>query len=294
MNDYYRILETSFDASDTEIRSQYRFLLHAWHPDKFPSSNDKEKAQERTRLLNEAFETLSDPQKRKKYDFAYPGKDKHHTRRGSPSNLVDNFEWLLNFTPGKQYSVWLDPGFDPYELAEGSTPEIERGWQDDEYQVRVLNSGKTATAVFPQTLSDILISVQLRFLPGSDWHAVAGIVFGIGYTRYQLTRSYRLGLSPTGAWILSRWDRLQGDTTIADGRSIEAAKQIAAGDTVRLIAACFEDGVQLGLARTALSGTIRIAEPICGGVGVFVSSPESAVFSGAGFSSFRPYFIKQS
>jgi hypothetical protein len=294
LKDYYRILETSFDASATEIRSQYRFLLHAWHPDKFPSSHDKEKAQERTRLLNEAFEILSDPQKKKKYDFAYPGREKHNNRQGSPSNLVDNFEWLLNFTPGKQYSVWLDPSFNPYELAEGSTAEIERGWQDDEYQVRVQKGGKTATAAFPQTLSDILISVQLRFLPGSDWHAMAGIVFGICYTRYKLTRSYRLGLSPTGTWIFSRWDRLQGDTILSEGRSIEAAKQIAGGDSLRLIAASFEDGVQLGLTRTALSGVIRIAEPICGGVGVFVSNPENATFSGAGFSCFRPYFIKQS
>jgi hypothetical protein len=293
LKDYYRILETSIDASETEIRTQYRFLLHAWHPDKFPSPCDKEKAQERTRLLNEAFETLSDPQRRKKYDFAYPGRDRHRNTRGTPSNLVDNFEWLLNFTPGKQYSVWMDPSFDPYELAEGSTPEFERAWQEDEYQVRVLKSGKTTTAAFPQTLSDVLLAVQLRFLPASDWHVMAGIVFGIGYTRYQLTRSYRLGLSPTGAWIFSRWDRAQGETTLSEGRSLDAAKQIAAGGAVRLIAACYEDGVQLGLARTALGGVIRVAEPICGGVGVFVNSPENAVPSGAGFSSFRPYFIKQ-
>jgi hypothetical protein len=47
MKDYYKILEVETTATIEQIKSQYRFMLHAWHPDKFPVGELKIKADEK-------------------------------------------------------------------------------------------------------------------------------------------------------------------------------------------------------------------------------------------------------
>jgi DnaJ-class molecular chaperone len=68
MKDYYAILEILPDASPKQMREQYHFLVHAWHPDKFPNPDQKAKAQEKTKEINEAYEVLRNPAKRAEYD----------------------------------------------------------------------------------------------------------------------------------------------------------------------------------------------------------------------------------
>ncbi len=68
MKDYYKILELEFYATQERIVEQHRFLLHAWHPDKFPTKEQKIKAEERVKDINEAYSILGDPDKRAKYD----------------------------------------------------------------------------------------------------------------------------------------------------------------------------------------------------------------------------------
>ncbi len=63
--DYYEILEVSRDATGAEIKKSYRKLALKYHPDKNPG--DKE-AEERFKLINEAYEVLSKDDKRKIYD----------------------------------------------------------------------------------------------------------------------------------------------------------------------------------------------------------------------------------
>lgn len=63
--DYYKILGIEKDASDQEIKKAYRKLAIVHHPDKNP---DDESAAERFKEIQEAHETLSDPQKRARYD----------------------------------------------------------------------------------------------------------------------------------------------------------------------------------------------------------------------------------
>jgi curved DNA-binding protein len=60
--DYYKILGISRDASDKEIKSTYRKLARQHHPDVNPGSADKFKE------INEAYEVLGDPDKRRRYD----------------------------------------------------------------------------------------------------------------------------------------------------------------------------------------------------------------------------------
>ena len=65
--DYYEILGIDRNAKEEEIKSAYRKLARKYHPD-LNTGEDKKKAEEKFKELNEAHEVLIDPEKRKKYD----------------------------------------------------------------------------------------------------------------------------------------------------------------------------------------------------------------------------------
>lgn len=62
--DYYQVLGVSKSATPAEIKSAYRKLALAHHPDRNKEANAAEKFKE----ISEAYEVLSDPQKRSRYD----------------------------------------------------------------------------------------------------------------------------------------------------------------------------------------------------------------------------------
>src|SRR5262247_4729410 len=63
--DYYETLGVPKTATEDEIRSAFRKLARKHHPD---VAKDKKAAEEKFKEINEAYEVLGDPQKRKKYD----------------------------------------------------------------------------------------------------------------------------------------------------------------------------------------------------------------------------------
>lgn len=64
--DYYEILGVSKTATDDELKKAYRKLAKKYHPDANP--DDKAGAEAKFKEVNEAYEVLSNPQKRKMYD----------------------------------------------------------------------------------------------------------------------------------------------------------------------------------------------------------------------------------
>lgn len=63
--DYYEILGIPRGASESDIKKAFRKLAREYHPD---VAKDKKKAEEKFKEVNEAYEVLGDPAKRKKYD----------------------------------------------------------------------------------------------------------------------------------------------------------------------------------------------------------------------------------
>lgn len=68
MKDYYLVFDIAVDASQEVIKEQYKFLVQAWHPDKFANPAQKLKAEEKIKEINAVYEILRDPTKRAEYD----------------------------------------------------------------------------------------------------------------------------------------------------------------------------------------------------------------------------------
>ncbi|WKZ41022.1 MAG: J domain-containing protein [Anaerolineales bacterium] len=84
--DYYKILGVERKANTDEIRSAYRKLAMKYHPDKNPG--DK-KAEEKFKEINEAYQVLSDDQKRAHYDRLGSAYSNFRTSGGRPGD----FRW---------------------------------------------------------------------------------------------------------------------------------------------------------------------------------------------------------
>ncbi len=89
--DYYEILEISKNATDDEIKKAYRKMAIKHHPDKNP---DDKKAEEKFKEAAEAYEVLSDADKRQRYNqfgHAGVGANANHHGQGGGMNMDDIF-----------------------------------------------------------------------------------------------------------------------------------------------------------------------------------------------------------
>ena len=93
--EYYEILQVSKTATKSEIKKAYRKLAMKYHPDRNPG--DKE-AEEMFKKINEAYEVLSNDEKRAIYDqYGKAGLDGHMGSSGGFSGFEDIFEEFFGF-----------------------------------------------------------------------------------------------------------------------------------------------------------------------------------------------------
>lgn len=92
--DYYKILGVDRKASDAEIKRAYRKLALKYHPDR--NRGDKQ-AEERFKEINEAYQVLSDPEKRAHYDRLGESYSRWQ-QRGAPGGF--NWEEWFTQAPG--------------------------------------------------------------------------------------------------------------------------------------------------------------------------------------------------
>jgi len=97
--DYYKILGVDRNASEKEIKQAYRRLARKYHPD----VNKSPGAEERFKEINEAYQVLSDPEKRRKYDQL--GDSWYRWQQQGAPGGFDWSEWITGFPGGGRVRV---------------------------------------------------------------------------------------------------------------------------------------------------------------------------------------------
>ena len=93
--DYYKVLGVDRGAADAAIKSAYRKLARKYHPDVNPNNRE---AEQRFKEVNEAYQVLGDPEKRKKYDAL--GAD--WERGASEEEMTRRYGWTERGTTGRR------------------------------------------------------------------------------------------------------------------------------------------------------------------------------------------------
>ena len=94
--DYYKILGVGKDAKKEDIAKAYRRLARQHHPD----LNKGADAERRFKEVNEAYQVLSDPEKRSRYDQLGPNWEQFARGGGAPGGQGGGFQWVFTGTPG--------------------------------------------------------------------------------------------------------------------------------------------------------------------------------------------------
>lgn len=132
--DYYEVLGVSRDASQEEIKRAFRRLARQYHPD----VNQTKDAEEKFKEINEAYEVLSDPEKRAAYDrFGHAGLGLGAEANGGPFGGFGDFGFDLFDTlfgmgtrgartgPQRGADLRFDVTIDFEEAYRGTEREIE-------------------------------------------------------------------------------------------------------------------------------------------------------------------------
>jgi DnaJ-class molecular chaperone len=142
--DYYEVLGVDKNASDKEIKKAYRKKALKWHPDK----NDSPEAEKKFKQINEAYEVLSDPQKKQTYDqFGHAAFQQGAGGQRGAGGQQGPFTYTFNFGQGGQSPFGQGgaeqfQGFtDPFKIFEeffgGASPFSQRRARKPTYRLQL-------------------------------------------------------------------------------------------------------------------------------------------------------------
>lgn len=184
--DYYKILEVAPDATAEQIKKSYRRLAMTYHPDRNP--DDKE-AEEKFKEINEAYDVLSNDEKRKKFDLMMSGKSNSANYHASTQTHKDDnsdfdFEYFKKKTG--EYSDFFKNFFSKSSLFKGDdftgaiTISLEEAYSGSRRILKVLGNNLRIT-IQPGIKNDQLLKIPEQGYPG-----IAGGKKGDLYVRVKI------------------------------------------------------------------------------------------------------------
>ena len=106
--DYYTLLGVKRDADQKEIKDAYRKLVIKWHPDRYKDPVAKKEAEKKMKMINKAYDVISDKEKRRMYDL---GQDPENP--GAGANFEQgNFQGGFPGFGGGGFPGFMFGGFD--------------------------------------------------------------------------------------------------------------------------------------------------------------------------------------
>lgn len=124
MKDYYQILEVNKSASPETISKVYKFLAKKYHPD--ANLDNSQEAEEKFKQISEAYEVLSDEEKRKQYDLKL---ETYQTNNSPQTVPIEDFIELRN------YCKQLEDTLNQYSsIGNTTTSNIYTNNNDSQYQ----------------------------------------------------------------------------------------------------------------------------------------------------------------
>jgi curved DNA-binding protein len=156
--DYYKILEVKPEATAEEIKKSYRRLAMTYHPDRNPGNKE---AEEKFKEINEAYDVLSNAEKRQKFDMMRNGKSntadyykRQETSTASQNNEPDfDFEYFKKKTG--EYSEFFKNFFSNSSLFKG-----------EDFSGSITISLKEAYTGSTRILSVLGNQLRIKILPG--------------------------------------------------------------------------------------------------------------------------------
>ena len=141
--DYYQVLGIERDADEDAIKKAYRKLAMKWHPDKHPEG-ERDEAEAKFKQISEAYEVLSDPEKREKYD-----------------KFGENWEHGQEYQPPPGQQTMSPEEFEEMFGGGGGFSDFFRGMFGDQFRGDFRDTGAGQHARYRHRGSDVRAQLEL-------------------------------------------------------------------------------------------------------------------------------------